>query len=82
MNKSDLTKPTRVARAKDRLEAAVRRLESALESRAGAGSGETDEIVRQLEDAFRDRDALKAANSELGTRLDGAIRRIRRVLEA
>ncbi len=83
MKKSELTKPTRVERAKSRLAKAVLRLEEVLESRLeSAGKEEVSEIARDMQAALRDRDALKAANRDMATRLDGAIMRIRAVLGA
>lgn len=83
MKKSELTKPTRVERAKSRLAKAVLRLEEVLDSRLeGAGKEEVSEIAGSLQAALRDRDALKAANRDMASRLDGAIHRIRAVLGA
>jgi len=86
MTKTDLTKPTRVERSRERLDAAVNRLEAALDARAGANGAEAEtianELKSELEGALKDRDALKTANTDLGARLDGAILRIRAVLEA
>ncbi len=86
MKKSELTKPTRVERAKSRLAKAVLRLEEVMgtiDARLeSAGKEEASEITRDLQAALRDRDALKAANRDTATRLDGAIMRIRAVLGA
>ena len=86
MKKSELTKPTRVERAKSRLDKAVLRLEEVLgtiDARLeSAGKEEISEIARDMRSALRDRDALKAANRDMATRLDGAITRIRAVLGA
>ena len=84
MKKSELTKPTRVERAKSRLAKAVLRLEEVMTTRdrrlESAGREEISEIARDMQAALRDRDALKAANRDMATRLDGAIHRIRAVL--
>jgi ElaB/YqjD/DUF883 family membrane-anchored ribosome-binding protein len=83
MKKSELSKPTRVERAKSRLDKAVLRLEEVLDSRLeSAGKEEVSEIARGLQAALRDRDALKVANRDVAARLDGAIHRIRAVLGA
>lgn len=83
MKKSELTKPTRVERAKSRLSKAVLRLEEVLDSRLeSAGREDVSEITRDMQAALRDRDALKAANRDMASRLDGAIHRIRAVLGA
>ena len=86
MKKSELTKPTRVERATSRLAKAVLRLEEVMgtiDARLeSAGKEEISEIARDMRSALRDRDALKAANRDMATRLDGAITRIRAVLGA
>ncbi len=86
MKKSELTKPTRVERAKSRLDKAVLRLEEVMgtiDARLeSAGKEEASEIAGDLRTALRDRDAIKTANRDMATRLDGAIMRIRAVLDA
>jgi hypothetical protein len=84
--KSILQKPSKVERARARLDAAVDRLEVALTNRAmnAAGDNPDSEIVRDLEaelETLRGQNAhLKTVNETVSGRLDGAIGRLKDVI--
>ena len=86
MTKSNLQKPSKVERARARLDGAVARLEAALESRTiTASDGHPDpELTRKLEaelETLRGQKAhLKTVNETVSERLDGAIGRLRDVI--
>ena len=86
MIKSNLHKPSKVERARSRLDAAAARLEAALNSRTITASGEIpdSELSRKLEaelDSLRGKNAhLKTVNETVSGRLDAAIGRLRDVI--
>lgn len=80
MANTQLHKPARVERAWDRLEKAVSRLDAALAARDGAGPD--PETERALEEARDENVRLRETADDLSRRLDGAIARLRTVLEA
>lgn len=86
MTKSNLQKPTKVERARARLDAAVARLEAALENRAASGSPEGPDadaalkLSGELEALRKENDTLKSVNETVSGRLDGAIGRLKAVI--
>ncbi len=86
MIKSILQKPSKVERARARLDAAVDRLEVALTNRAmnAAGDNPDSEIARDLEaelETLRGQNAhLKTVSETVSGRLDGAIGRLKDVI--
>ena len=82
VTKSNLQKPSKVERARARLDSAVMRLEAALESRAANTGGgiADDELTRELESLRGETAHLKAVNETVSGRLDGAIGRLKAVI--
>jgi len=80
--KANLQKPSKVKRASTRLDAAVARLEAALESRTLSTSGEglDPELSRELETLRGQNAQLRTVNETVSGRLDGAIGRLKDVL--
>tara|TARA_B100000315_G_C14442555_1_gene525378 strand:- start:677 stop:943 length:267 start_codon:yes stop_codon:yes gene_type:complete len=84
--KTNLQKPSKVERARARLDGAVARLEAALESRTESATGEMPdpESTKKLEAelvALRGQNArLKAVNETVSGRLNGAIGRLKDVI--
>lgn len=78
MQKGNLQKPTRMERARTRLDDAVARLEAASENRAGRGP--SDEISRELEQLRAENSAFKALHEDTSSRLNTAIGRLRSVM--
>ena len=84
MKNTSLQKPSKVDRARERLDIAVARLEKALEKQSGveapSGVDPDPELVRGL-DVLRDENSrLKSINETVSGRLDHAIGRLRAVL--
>ncbi len=85
MKKPNLKKPSKVERARTRLDAAVARLEEALDRRldslpdaAGKPTTETPSALVEELESLRDENAkLKGLNEIVTTRLDAAIGRLR-----
>lgn len=82
MKKPTLKKPSKVERARLRLDAAVARLEKALGQRGGStppASG--DEVrTRELEALRGENSRLREINETVSARLDGAIGRLNQVI--
>ena len=85
MKKPNLNKPSKVERARARLDSAVARLEEALDRRldsppdaAGKPTAETPSVLVEELESLRDKNAkLKGLNEIVTTRLDAAIGRLR-----
>ncbi len=85
MKKPNLKKPSKVERARTRLDGAVTRLEEALDRRldslpdaAGKPTAETPSALVEELESLRDENAkLKGLNEIVTTRLDAAIGRLR-----
>ena len=85
MKKPNLNKPSKVERARARLDSAVARLEEALDRRldslpdpAGKPTVETPSALVEELESLRDENAkLKGLNEIVTTRLDAAIGRLR-----
>ena len=85
MKKPNLKKPSKVERARARLDSAVARLEGALNQRldslsdaAGKPTAETPSALVEELECLRDENAkLKGLNEIVTTRLDAAIGRLR-----
>ena len=82
-------KPSKVDRSRDRLEAAVKRLETALSNNPRAGAGEADEaaisdqvaaLTQTLETLEAENASLRNINSQVSDRLDSAIGRFKLVI--
>jgi hypothetical protein len=80
--KANLQQPSKVKRASARLDAAVARLEAALESRTLSTSGEglDPELSRELKTLRGQNAQLRTVNETVSGRLDGAIGRLKDVL--
>ncbi len=82
MKKPILKKPSKVERARVRLDAAVARLEKALGQQGGSippASG--DEVqIRELEALRGENSRLREINETVSARLDGAIGRLNAVI--
>ncbi len=76
MSTSSIAKASRVDRACERLEAAVDRLETAILERPQAGTGDA---LQALE---RENAQLRDLNRSATEQLDGAIRKLERILAA
>jgi len=81
VKKSTLIKPSKVERARVRLDAAVARLEKALKQQGGAAAVSVDpNLARELE-ALRDENSrLRGVNETVSARLDSAIGRLNAVI--
>jgi len=66
--------------AQGRLEAALARLETALEGSTPKDGGEVDELTRELQSARDELARYKDQNQQVSDRLDAAIGRMRTVL--
>ncbi len=77
-----LKKPSKVERARVRLDAAVARLEKALEQQGGSTpSASGDEVqTRELEALRGENSRLREINETVSARLDGAIGRLNAVI--
>ena len=82
MKKPTLKKPTKVERARVRLDAAVVRLEKALAKQGGSTpSASGDEVQTQELEALRGENSrLREINETVSARLDGAIGRLNAVI--
>ncbi len=86
MKKQTLKKPSKVERARVRLNAAVARLETALAQQAGSTpSASGDEVqtgvqAGELEALRGENSRLREINETVSTRLDGAIGRLNAVI--
>ena len=82
MKKPTLKKPSKVERARVRLDAAVARLEKALRQRDGdSPSASGDEVqTRDLEALRGENSRLREINETVSARLDGAIGRLNAVI--
>ncbi len=84
VNNPSLQKPSKVERARARLDSAVARLEAALvkqgEAQGSSGDGPNADMAREL-DLLRDENSsLKAIDETVSGRLDNAIGRLRAVI--
>jgi len=82
--KKTISKPSQVERARERLEKAIARLEAALAAKPeGPPSGAEDiaQLTRQVAALEGDNARLSDLNKTVGDGLDGAIRRLKTVLE-
>ena len=73
---------SRLTDATERLEAAIERLDRALVARAGGNGPEGEELRAALEQAEAEKASLEQRTSRISQRLDGAIERLKTVLEA
>ena len=82
MKKPTLKKPSKVERARARLDAAVARLEMALGQQGGATPPASGAEVqpRELEALRGENSRLKEINQTVSARLDGAIGRLNAVI--
>ncbi len=82
MKKPTLKKPSKVERARVRLDAAVARLEKALRQQDGSTpSASGDEVqTRELEALRGENSRLMEINETVSARLDGAIGRLNAVI--
>ncbi len=82
MKKPTLKKPSKVERARHRLDAAVARLEKALRQQGGSAPLASGDGVqaRELEALLSENSKLREINETVSTRLDGAIGRLNAVL--
>ncbi len=78
MKKGNLQKPTRVERARARLDGAVARLEAVAKNRVSGGSSE--ESFQELEKLRAENSQLKGLHDDTSSRLDAAIGRLRSVI--
>lgn len=74
MKKPSLQKPSKVERARGRLDAAVARLEQA------ATTAEPAAVAREIKGLMDENADLKALNATVAERLDAAIGRLRNVI--
>ncbi len=81
MKKPTLKKPSKVERARVRLDAAVARLEKALRQQDGSPSASGDQVqTRDLEALRGENSRLREINETVSARLDGAIGRLNAVI--
>ncbi len=82
MKKPTLKKPSKVERARVRLDAAVARLEKALRQQDGSPpSASGDQVqTRELEALRGENSRLREINQTVSARLDGAIGRLNAVI--
>ncbi len=86
MKKPSLQKPSKMERARVRLDGAVARLEAAITKRAEAANGDevltqpSGAILKELEGLRNENARLKALNEVVSDRLDAAIGRLRSVI--
>ncbi len=73
---------SRLKSAAERLEIAIDRLDAAIADGVPAEIGEAEPLADELASARADYAALKAATETVDARLDGAIQRLRALLEA
>ena len=78
MKKGNLQKPTRVERARARLDGAVARLEAIAKNRVSGGASE--ESFQELEQLRAENSHLKGLHDDMSSRLDAAIGRLRSVI--
>ena len=81
MSDGNAQRQNSVARARGRLEHAVAQVEAALDERLKAAGENENALARELEAARQENAALRHANETVSRRLDGAIDRLRAVLE-
>ena len=81
MSDGNAQRQSPVARARGRLEHAVAQVEAALDERLKAAGENENALARELEAARQENAALRHANETVSRRLDGAIDRLRAVLE-
>ena len=77
MKNSSLQKPSKVDRARVRLDSAVARLEKALAKQGGSGVDQNPELEKQMDDLRDENSKLKTINDTVADRLDHAIGRLR-----
>ena len=76
------SKPARLDAARERFEVAMVRLENALEANANnAGGIDVEEMTAQTSALRKENEELSKKNRAVGERLDGAISRLKTVLE-
>lgn len=71
----------RLEQAAERLNAAIERLERALDARASQGDGEAEALRSALAESQEQAVGLKEATASVSARLDAAIDRLKGVLE-
>ncbi len=79
MNKTSIKKPTRVERARRRLDKAVSRLESSLKDGGGPAGGD-DGLAGKLKAELAKSTALEEINLNVSGRLDESISRLKTIL--
>ncbi len=79
---SSIAKASRVDRACERLEAAISRLESAMDANAGASLATMAANSDGLDVVRRENSDLRALNRNTAEKLDGAISKIERLIAA
>jgi len=77
---SALKKPSKVERARSRLETAVGRLEKALKRQDGTAPSADPDLVREVDALRAENVRLRDVNETVSTRLDGAIGRLNAVI--
>ncbi len=89
-NQVSIQKPTRVERARDRLETAVARLENALSAQGNAPvsvvqdadqNAQLKALSEEVQQLRQENLALKRVNEQVSSRLDKAIGRLRHAIE-
>lgn|GEM_PF-1667538 len=85
MSSAKLAAPSRLERARDRLENAVAEMEAAIEEKVRRREAEPDAVPggddRPLAEVESENQALREANDNLSRKLDDAIGRLKSVLE-
>ncbi len=81
MNKASIKKPTRMERARARLDKAVSRLESSLKGGGGPAGGD-DGLAGKLKAELAKSAALEEINLNVSERLDDSISRLKAILES
>lgn len=79
MTNTSVQKPSRLERARERLDKAVARVEAALETRARNGG---DGVSKELEAVRAKNAALKESYRAVSERLEGTIDRLKTILES
>ena len=80
MSTTSIPTPSRLDKARDRLENAVSKIESALDERADSPNADPG-IEKVLAETRSENQELKEIDTEVSRRLDGLIKRLKVVLE-
>ncbi|MBL6932013.1 MAG: hypothetical protein ISR45_03620 [Rhodospirillales bacterium] len=77
------SKPSRLDAARERFDAAMQRLDKALETQGGYSGGvDVEKMSAQSAALQAENEELTKINRAVGERLDGAIKRLKNVLES